>query len=179
MSAVKPREPGSFADATTIIAAALTVKGAGEVIDTGPGRVYAASDPDQLNYSPFNLHQAVKLDAAYRERTGHDGPLLRAYQLRYRDLTAGLPEASVAPMDIIAAVADESNDVVQAIIRSQRKDGDAGRAITPREALEVLKEIDDAMRTLEEARRSYAKLAGVAPGIRAAGVSNLINARAS
>jgi hypothetical protein len=179
MTAVKPREPGSFPDAITIISAALTVKGAGEVIDTGPGRVYAASDPDQLNYSPFNLVQAVKLDVAYRMRTGHDGPILRAYQRQYDELTADADDIAVEPLEILASVTSESNDIVQAIIRSAKPDGELGSDVSPREALEILREIDEAMITLETARHAYTKAAGVSPNIRPSGVANLIDRRAS
>lgn len=157
---LKPRIAGTFPDALAKIAGELTADGAGSLIGVGRSRIYAAMDADQINHSPLNLDQALRLDVAFHEETGHEGPLLRAYRQQYdakiSELTDGLD-----PVARLGQIGKEVGDVIQALANSIDPKSKRGSDISRREGLDILKEIDELMRVLEATSGDVRRRAGI------------------
>lgn len=160
MSAIKPRVAGTFSDAVSKIAGELSAAGAGEVIGVGRGRIYAATDPDQDNYSALNVEQALKLDVAFFEETGREGPILRAYRQQYDDAISGGGDG--VPLVIrIGQIGKEAGEVIDRIAKSIDPNSRRGSDLSRREAVEVLKEISDLKEVIDATEKHVREAAGI------------------
>jgi len=157
---MKPRVTGSFSDAVSRVAGELTAVGAGEVIGVGRGRIYAATDPDQDNYSPLNVEQALKLDVAYHQACGKEGPIMRAYHQQYEDAITQ-SEGGVDLVVRIGQIGKEAGDVVDRIAKALDPNSLHGRELSRREAMEILKELSDLREVIDATEKEVRSQAGL------------------
>ncbi|MEN0652411.1 MULTISPECIES: hypothetical protein [Hyphobacterium] len=160
MTCFKTRPADSFPDAVTRIMGELTAEGAGEIIGTRGGRVRAASDPDQVNYSPLSIEQALLLDIAFAKATGREGPMLRAFRIQYcaevGDACEHLPIVTR-----IGSIARESGEALHAMSAMVHPDSPGGAETTPSEARAAIKELDEMIREAEAAKADLIRKAGL------------------
>ena len=162
MTAIKSRPPGTFAEAVTRVMDTLTADGAGGVIGKSGQRIRCAADPDQSNYSPLSLPQALELDVAMHRATGKEGPMLWAYRHLYAFRTSHNPRP-IPIVERIGLIAKEFGEVIDSLSQACHPNGHSGVEVTPAEALACSKEIDGLLRNLEEARADIRRRAGIDP----------------
>lgn len=160
MTAMKPREPGTFEDAISRIVGELTAAGAGEIIGKSKSRIYAAMDADASNHSQLDLDQALKLDIEHHNATGEEGPILRAYREQYETAISEMSDglSLVARMGLISK---EVGEAIQSLAVGTDPTGPRGGEMTRREALNSLKELDDAKRVIEATQDAIRRQAGI------------------
>jgi hypothetical protein len=171
MTVQKPRDPGTHEDALALIVGHFgNADNVGRIIGVGRGRIYAAMDADQLNHSTLNFDQMVTLGAAYAQETGKPSPFVWAMRASVAERIGGAPGPDMTPVERVGAVSSETNDVVQSIIASVCPKSERGEEEAPRECLQIVRQIDQAIAELERHRRYYTVKAGVSADIRPAGV---------
>jgi len=146
----KIRDPLTFEDAIVQITKALGWEAAAAVVGKGVRLLGYWSDPDD-DREP-SLSQALKLDAAYRSKTGGEGaPLLAAYA--YRLELDGLQVPNGAGLvELAAHSCTEVGEALGALMKCTRP------GATPKEREGAAKEIDEAVDALTQARATLAPL---------------------
>lgn len=162
MTAYKPRKPGSFEEAVTKMRDLLGADEMGVRVGVSTTAINHACDADQPTYTPLAVHRCLTLDVWYTRLTGRPGPILSAYQRQFAEQTRQMPVAG-APHENIANLSKEANDVVQAIARAMSEESEAGAAPSRNESVEIIREVDDAIRILEAIRTKHARNAGLLP----------------
>lgn len=134
---MKQRQPNTIEDAIMRISGELSPDGAAAVIERSRGRIYAAADRDRENFSPLNIEQCIKLDAAFNEATGQGFPLLEVYRRQVKARSAH-------------RIADRTARILSAV----RECAEAVEVFGDDEApqADVEREIDEAIRALEAMR---------------------------
>lgn len=148
---MKPRIPDSLEHAVTVIMAALGAEECGRIIGKSASLVRKASDPDQDFM--LDLHQALALDAAYRDKTGGEPPLLRAY-LENLD-AAG--KAREEEENVTGAVLKLQKDLGQAAEKASRytdAGSEGGQGLSPNERIDMAESLDAIERTAHAAKES-------------------------
>ena len=97
MAAYKLRTPGTFADAATKYRDQFTADGAAAIIGArSASRINQACDPEQVNYTPLGVRQALELDVAFYQRHGY-APTFDVYRRQLAERTTGSAPA-ISPM---------------------------------------------------------------------------------
>ncbi len=143
MRPLKPRPPGSIADAVTLIMGALSAEGAGAAVGKSAALVRKWADPDHACVPDAN--QIMALDAAFRAATGGRGPIgaviAAAESADGRPVPAHLakdPHARLA--EIMAEVGEVAGDL-------QRAHADG--VLSVRERARLVKDARDAKKSLD------------------------------
>lgn len=133
----KARAPLTFQDAVTKIAAEIGWDGCAAAVGKTERLVRYWSDPDE-DREP-SITQALKLDAAYRAKTGsNSAPLLTAYA-HLLGVDGFCPESGAALIALAASVARETGEAAAAVMEAALPGAtDAKRAACVREVDEAI-----------------------------------------
>ena len=165
MAAYKLRTPGTFADAATKYRDQFTADGAAAIIGArSASRINQACDPEQVNYTPLGVRQALELDVAFYQRHGY-APTFDVYRRQLAERTTGSAPA-ISPMVAISQMTAEHSDVIRALCDSVSEQGPGGKVVTSVEALNAVREIDALIALAEGVRASLCQTAGISPTAR-------------
>jgi hypothetical protein len=140
----KARDPLTVEDAVTKIAAAIGWDGAAAAVGKTERMVRYWSDPDE-DREP-SITQAIKLDAAYRAKTGSNtAPLLTAYA-HALGLDGFCPETGAALIALAAAVARETGEAAAAVMEA------ALPGASPAVRAKAVRELDEAAEVIGRSR---------------------------
>jgi len=146
----KARDPLTFEDAIVQITKALGWEAAAAVVGKGVRLLGYWSDPDD-DREP-SLTQALKLDAAYRAKTGGEGaPLLAAYAYRLELEGLHVPNNS-ALIELASKACKETGEALGALMEASRP------GATPKDRESAARETDQAIDALTHARATLAPL---------------------
>lgn len=140
----KARDPLTFEDAVTKIAAEIGWDGCAAAVGKTERLVRYWSDPDE-DREP-SITQALRLDAAYRAKTGGNAsPMLTAYA-HLLGLDGFCPETGAALISLAATVARETGEAAAAVMEAALPGAtDATRA-------SAIREIDEGIEALTTTR---------------------------
>lgn len=143
----KARDPLTFENAIITIVAAIGWDGAAAAVGKSDRLVRYWSDPD-ADHEP-SLSQALKLDAAYREKTGGEGaPLLAAYAYRLELEGPSLPNAD-ALIERASKACKETGEALGALMEAARPGaGPKVRETAVRETAQAIESLVQASATL-------------------------------
>lgn len=140
----KSRDPLTFEDAVTKIAAEIGWDGCAVAVGKTERLVRYWSDPDE-DREP-SITQALKLDAAYRAKTGSNlAPMLSAYAHKL-GLDGFCPETGAALIHLAAKVARETGEAAAAAMEASLPGASQSIRAT------AIREIDEGIEALTETR---------------------------
>ncbi|SON55509.1 hypothetical protein HDIA_1968 [Hartmannibacter diazotrophicus] len=148
MTPVKPRAAGSaHAAIAALLAQCGGVERAADVVGRRPSTVYGWSDPDAPGAASF--HQIALLSELGPSTACAEYLAMRAGGL-FLPLPA--PDAAEEVADLSAEAAEEFGKAMADLVRAVSPRGEAGAAISPKEAAQILADLDPLMRTLGHIR---------------------------
>lgn len=140
----KSRDPLTFEDAVTKIAAEIGWDGCAAAVGKTERLVRYWSDPDE-DREP-SITQALKLDAAYRAKTGSNlAPMLSVYAHKL-GLDGFCPETGAALIHLAAKVARETGEAAAAAMEAALPGATQSTRAT------AIREIDEGIEALTETR---------------------------
>lgn len=156
MTHYKPRKPGTFDEATTIIRNLFGAGPMGLHVGVSDATINAACDADVSNYTPLRVDRALDLDVWYVRATGRAAPIHAAYGQMLADRTQQAPMAGL-PHENMANLSKESSEVIEAIAKFVATEGCSSASE------EVVRQCDDVIRLMQAIRTKHARNAGLLP----------------
>ncbi len=156
MTAVKPREPGTFFGAITHINDTIGAKRAAAAVEVGASTLYQWADPDQPNKRP-SLDQAVAIDIAMMRETG-ETPILSVYIEKVE--AARCEHQAMALAERLLCHSERMGDAIGEYHTAKTPHSPGGAAVTPAEAARIATKFDAVIEALLSAKRDVLAEAG-------------------
>ncbi|MBI1243781.1 MAG: hypothetical protein GC202_02155 [Alphaproteobacteria bacterium] len=142
MRPLKPRLPGTIADAVTTIMGTLTADGAAAAVEKSAALVRKWADPDHACVP--DARQIEELDAAYEAATGARGPISAVINERLAARRSGPAHVAKDPQARLGEVMSEVGEIATDLMRYG-----ADRHLTRTERARLTKDARDAKKALD------------------------------